>query len=267
MQPPPRGTRGKVTEFSAKSRKRMLEKMARLCRQQIHQSRFKPLFVTLTYPSTYPTAKRAKEHLRAFLKRLKRAYGRVGAIWRLEFQERGAPHFHLLLFGLPFPKPTTLQAMWCEVTDTTATNSLDVEVLRSLNGVMYYVSKYMAKPDDDGETDTEAQDAGGDAPLGLSVCHNCPGRFWGVWGAAHIPWAQRRVFTAIVAAGAACEAGRTLGHAYASAQYSFTVFSGKAQEYAHRYTRALHDGAFENAVAASEHAGAWGFWQSLGGAR
>lgn len=56
--------------------------------------------LTLTYPAHFPDAKKAKGHLRAFLKRLFRRFPRIGILWRMEFQKRGAPHFHLLIQGV-----------------------------------------------------------------------------------------------------------------------------------------------------------------------
>jgi hypothetical protein len=70
-----------------------------------------PVMVTLTYPGPWrlwaPTAEVAHAHRRAFLERYSRAFGfRVLGVWKLEFQERGAPHFHILL---PLPKGVSLR--------------------------------------------------------------------------------------------------------------------------------------------------------------
>jgi hypothetical protein len=55
---------------------------------------------TLTYPRHYPKdGQTVKRHLRNILKRLMRfagKYGSIAVVWKLEFQGRGAPHFHLL---------------------------------------------------------------------------------------------------------------------------------------------------------------------------
>lgn len=64
----------------------------------------RPAMLTLTYPGDWltaaPDADTAKAHLRAFHERLRRLYQRLElpdppAIWKLEFQRRGAPHFHI----------------------------------------------------------------------------------------------------------------------------------------------------------------------------
>lgn len=61
-----------------------------------------PAMVTLTYPGEWltvaPNGKAAKGHLQAFRRRYEKAWGEpLRAVWKLEFQRRGAPHFHLLL--------------------------------------------------------------------------------------------------------------------------------------------------------------------------
>jgi hypothetical protein len=60
-----------------------------------------PVMVTLTYPGDWlavaPDGQAAKKHLRAFLERWHRRWGeRLTGVWKLEFQRRGAPHFHVL---------------------------------------------------------------------------------------------------------------------------------------------------------------------------
>jgi len=60
-----------------------------------------------------------KAHLKAFRKRLERFLARLGisswsALWFLEFQRRGAPHVHLLLFGCQLPEPVRRSLRgWC----------------------------------------------------------------------------------------------------------------------------------------------------------
>ena len=70
-----------------------------------------PLWLDLTYPDQFPTSCDVwKNHLELFFKRLKRRFPKSSAIWKLEFQTRKsganqgkiAPHFHLLLWGVPW---------------------------------------------------------------------------------------------------------------------------------------------------------------------
>lgn len=52
--------------------------------------------ITLTYGELYPKVFEAKAQMRAFLKKIRRTFGRCTFLWRMEFQKRGAPHFHIL---------------------------------------------------------------------------------------------------------------------------------------------------------------------------
>lgn len=83
--------RGEVTGFSFKSRRR-----CRLVLRNI--AKHMAFTFGLTYPADFPTdGRRVKENLFALLAWLRRRG--VGYFWIIEFQERGAPHFHGLLTG------------------------------------------------------------------------------------------------------------------------------------------------------------------------
>lgn len=82
--------RGDISEFSFRSRLRLLF-FAKNCDCDFFS------MLTLTYPREWPAdGRRVKRDLDAMQKFLKRGHG-VRGIWFLEFQKRGAPHFHLLL--------------------------------------------------------------------------------------------------------------------------------------------------------------------------
>lgn len=174
--------RSLVTEFSANSRRRMLRKLARIAPERV-------VFVTLTYPERYPDARKAKEHLRAFFERIRRRYPKASGIWRLEYQERGAPHFHILFCELPFVPFSELRRWWSEIIKEFVDGHLPrvrIEQIKSRRGAFYYCAKYCAKMAGDGFS-----------PLSLSSTHICtPGRFWGVFNRNHLPYAER--FYAIV---------------------------------------------------------------------
>lgn len=102
----PGGKRGVVSEFSPASRSRLAKKVNCLGGRLG--------FVTLTYPYCFPGASEAKQELRAFFKKCKRKYPQFGAIWKFEYQKRGAPHFHLFVFGVPYPEMARLRIFWFE---------------------------------------------------------------------------------------------------------------------------------------------------------
>jgi len=54
--------------------------------------------VTVTYGKNVPTdGKAVKKHLHNFLQKIRYHFGSFEYLWWLEFQRRGAPHFHILL--------------------------------------------------------------------------------------------------------------------------------------------------------------------------
>lgn len=147
----------------------------------------KPIFVTLTFGEDYPDAQTAKNNLRAFFERVRRAFPQMGvsAIWRMEFQERGAPHFHIIFFNLPFIKKEKIQAVWGEIVDLDRPFTR-IEQIKSHKGVMSYVSKYVAK----------LQDGGNSGFNSLTYLHAYRakygeniGRVWGKFEAANLPFA------------------------------------------------------------------------------
>lgn len=92
-----------ITEWSRKSRANMVRALCELdYRPLLSDPSRLPAMVTLTYPGDWltvaPDGKAAKRHLQALRKRYGKAWGRdLHAVWKLEFQARGAPHFHLLM--------------------------------------------------------------------------------------------------------------------------------------------------------------------------
>lgn len=89
-----------VTEWSRKSRSRMVRVLAELDFTPMLRMDLKLPMTTLTYPGDWlmvaPSGRAVKRHMLAFYKRFARAWGfEWPGIWKLEFQRRGAPHVHL----------------------------------------------------------------------------------------------------------------------------------------------------------------------------
>ena len=137
------GIRGVVGEYSAASRRRLREALwsvqpALLPRRVGPQGApgrpvrwaYPASFVTLTYPGTsgwrpdFADARVCKRHLRAWWERVRYRYpdGEPWALWVLEYQARGAVHFHLLVRWPPARKGDSWKARrawvsqsWAEV--------------------------------------------------------------------------------------------------------------------------------------------------------
>lgn len=250
LKPPP--GRGTIKEFSDASRQRCLELHARLSKEKIARMRNKPLFITLTYEKNQTDVKAAKRDLDAFIKRIRRMSDKACGTWRQEFQERGAIHFHLMIFNVGFlpvqstDDQTGWQEHWNQVTGQTAKNSLDLEVIRSLNGVMFYVSKYMSKVADD------------DVLMGLSVPHISPrtksiGRQWGCFGRQHMPFAEQTKITATVSIGTLIYWHSKARHPYHTWWRGFTIFSRWSAAFVKILQFAQQANAAADAVAAAWH--------------
>jgi hypothetical protein len=161
------GGRGTVRQFSRRSRVRLLQRLASIAWRRLG---YRPLFLTLTYPASWPSDERIwHRHLDSFRKALQRRWGKAGVFWRLELQRRGAPHFHLIWFGglpetLIWEFRFWLSATWYRIVDSGDPKHLaagtNATAVRSSNGAMFYAGKYTAKTgDEEGEY----------------------GRRWGVW--------------------------------------------------------------------------------------
>lgn len=162
--------RGEIKGFSAASRKRMIQQCARM-------GNAVPVFVTLTYGAEWPACPSVwKSHLDTWWKRVIRKHPDCAAIWRLEPQERGAPHYHLLIYRKtgkrPFLPFEWVAKSWAKVTDGDASACSRVEALKSHRGGMFYAAKYCAKLGD------------GSLPDGWEKV----GKHWGILSKANLPY-------------------------------------------------------------------------------
>lgn len=164
---PPKKTRGRVTQFSKRSRSRMLQLTAQVNSSALERS----VFVTLTYPSSLPMARSTyKRHFQSFLMRCRRRWPSFSAIWKLEFQKRGAVHWHLVILSTPFVSKEWLSRTWYEIVGSNDERHLragtNVQRCQSTRQALSYVAKYIAKLP---EGETPAWE----------------GRFWGFVGRQH----------------------------------------------------------------------------------
>lgn len=134
-----------IAGFSSDARRRL--------RYRLHAMRrdADALLVTLTYHETHPHPRTAKEHLDAWWKRVRRRYPDAAAIWKMEPQERGAPHFHVLIYGLPFLPVQRACSWWHAITEEASSQhakaGLDLEGV-GVNGdgkLQAYLAGYMGE--------------------------------------------------------------------------------------------------------------------------
>jgi hypothetical protein len=184
------GTRGHISGFSKASRRRLQRLLAVIDQER----QAVPLFVTLTYPGEFPTDPAVcAAHLRAFRARMHRRYGKFAAVWRKEYQRRGAPHYHLLLF-LDRP-PEQLRAevsrLWFEVVGSGDERHLragtQVVQVKSWRGARGYAAKYMGKLES-----SQPGDCHGSQQPAVST-----GRLWGVWNRALLPITAQQYYVTL----------------------------------------------------------------------
>lgn len=163
------GKRGRVKGFSRASRRRLLDVLNQIKRPAVQSA----LFVTLTYPGEWPKAwERWKRDIDTFGKRLRRQYPGVSFVWRLEYQRRGAPHFHLLVFGVPFIPHDWVARAWYDVVGSNDPRHLkagtEIKRVRRFRSVIAYAAKYIGKEQSRGAARTD-------------------GRVWGIVGRDSLP--------------------------------------------------------------------------------
>lgn len=98
-------------------------------------------FITLTYAENMQDIDRAAKDLDRWLQRVRRKLGTVHYLWVMEFQKRGAIHYHLLLDYQPVIPWEWLQESWPH-------GDAGIKAIKHVDNVGAYVAKYMAKLDD-----------------------------------------------------------------------------------------------------------------------
>ncbi len=172
------GIRGRIRGFSNSSRRNLLRSMASINRRAFRAYKGRVIAVTLTYPHEYPEDPQlCKRHLEALRKRIHREFGEFACFWRMGIQQRGAWHFHALLFVPPsFGSVGELRrfvaSSWYEVCGKVSEGHLlagtHVEEVRRWKRATSYVEKYLAKPEE--------------FPEGVKT-----GRIWGKWNEELLP--------------------------------------------------------------------------------
>lgn len=177
--------RGKISEWSMSSRNNLRRQLAAVELGAIDRS----VFVGITYPAEFPAPEEHevyKGHMRAFQMRVRRKYPAVSWFWKLEFQERGAAHFHLIVFGLGEGDAALVEwenwskNAWYEVVGSGDERKwghkfrgVKSERVRSRGGVVGYLATYLSKDD---------QTRPGDFT----------GRYWGKHNESALPMAPLR---------------------------------------------------------------------------
>lgn len=140
--------RGEIKELSAASRRRLA-----LVARNLEPGRVRCL-ITLTLPGDWlavvPDGRTLKVKAHRMWQELRRKYPGIGGLWFLEFQKRGAPHYHA---GVTVEVDRAwLAATWARIVAATGEErrrhelaGTGSEVIRLADGFTRYVSKYASK--------------------------------------------------------------------------------------------------------------------------
>lgn len=200
----------RILEWSQKSRTRMVSTFSELDWNEFLSQSGRIAMVTLTYPGDWravaPDSKTVYSHLNRLRLQFERDWGRaLLAVWKREFQRRGAPHYHLLMVvpeGVCTVKnPVTsekveadftgwLAATWARIVAADQSSGERARHLVAGTGVhhtrqkfesprhaSFYFSKYASKSADGGSKEFQNRAPQEWVESGASV-----GRFWGVFG-------------------------------------------------------------------------------------
>lgn len=94
-------------------------------------------FVTFTFEDNVTDIVEANYEFRKFIKRLNRKFGNVNYLTAIQFQERGAVHYHTLM-RIPYIPKSELQAIWGH-------GIIDIRKLNSVDNVGAYITRYMLR--------------------------------------------------------------------------------------------------------------------------
>jgi len=170
------GTRKAVQGLSKGSRRRMLSIINSLA----HTG--DAFFVTLTVKEASENFEQWKKWLHRTLRGLRYHFPKLSGIWRLEFQKRGSPHFHFLLYtnsAIDLKElQGTIHKYWSSACGKQNTGSMGTknksntcERIRDIRKSGFYLSIYQSKDEQDRK----------DIPTG---------RLWGVINKQNLPIAE-----------------------------------------------------------------------------
>ncbi|MCK5506205.1 MAG: hypothetical protein KAJ10_13655 [Thermodesulfovibrionia bacterium] len=140
-----------------------------------------PLFITLTYHHGHEVDTSIhRDHFHNFLTQLRVLDDNIQYIWRLEYQKRGAPHYHLILFPSlslrRFPDlwySGRLTFIWHSISDPDSIAhskyGFKLTSIKSYQMACSYISKYCGKVDVINEVKTGFKQWGNSRNLPIQV--------------------------------------------------------------------------------------------------
>jgi hypothetical protein len=179
------GKRESISYLTSKARKKFLTKL-----DGYTESWHPNYLLTLTYPKEFPQdGREVKSHLmrfhNSFLGRggYSHVYdGSCKFCWKMEFQSRGAPHFHILVESAMGWEELLAhcERFWLSITKNPDNHGVKLERVRDTFAVGIYISLHFSK------------DSQNVKPKDFVN----PGRFWGFLGFKDVRWDPPETFSA-----------------------------------------------------------------------
>lgn len=117
---------------------RAKNQIKRLIHGNQYEHQEKPVFLTLTFKENITNVKTANREFNMFIKRMNR---RIKKLLRYvavhEYQKRGALHYHMIIFNLPFLEHKEIAKIW-------RNGMIDIELV-NYDGLPNYMTKYISK--------------------------------------------------------------------------------------------------------------------------
>jgi ADP-ribose pyrophosphatase YjhB (NUDIX family) len=105
----------------------------------------KSKFITLTYRENVQDLERANKDFKAFVRKLKKEQEDFKYLTVIEFQERGAIHYHMIC-NLKYMRVEKIRKYW---RDIVGEGNIDLQNIRHVDNIGAYIVKYMTKADAD----------------------------------------------------------------------------------------------------------------------
>lgn len=144
--------KGSVSSESDNNRAKVLQRAKKNLRRIINSNAYQykgvtTKFLTLTFKENVKDIPAANKEFKKFVKRVnynvfgtKKARLKYSGV--IEFQKRGAIHYHVVMYNLPYVKADVLRELWGH-------GHIKINKISKVDNLGAYVTKYMTKDNDD----------------------------------------------------------------------------------------------------------------------
>lgn len=141
-----KGRQAKADDESKKeNREKVISRARKDIRRLVNTNYFqgRSKFLTLTFAENVQDIKAANYEFKKFIQRLNYNMGyKVSYLTVIEFQKRGAIHYHTIVFNMDYIKVSELQAIW-------GNGYVRINRINHVDNVGAYICKYLTKDNDD----------------------------------------------------------------------------------------------------------------------